>query len=67
MKSVSSTGIQRPSMIQVLIDLNDCLATEIAQGRNRKTDNHGYGHLTHSVEHDIAIGDTSFEMGPMAR
>ncbi|XP_021749963.1 putative leucine-rich repeat receptor-like serine/threonine-protein kinase At2g19230 isoform X2 [Chenopodium quinoa] len=62
MMCVSSTSIQRPSMNQVLSDLNDCLAIEMSRG-NREMDNHGYGYPTT----DIAIVDTSIEMGPTAR
>ncbi|XP_021765438.1 putative leucine-rich repeat receptor-like serine/threonine-protein kinase At2g19230 [Chenopodium quinoa] len=63
MMCVSSTAIQRPTMNQVLSDLNDCLAIEISQGKNREMDSHEYGYPTT----DIAIPDTSIEMGPTAR
>ncbi|XP_021765380.1 probable LRR receptor-like serine/threonine-protein kinase At1g05700 isoform X2 [Chenopodium quinoa] len=63
MMCVSSTAIQRPTMNQVLSDLIDCFAIEMSQGRNREMYNHEYGYLTT----DIAIADTSIEMGPTAR
>uniref|UniRef100_A0A803MM00 non-specific serine/threonine protein kinase n=1 Tax=Chenopodium quinoa TaxID=63459 RepID=A0A803MM00_CHEQI len=67
MMCVSSTAIQRPSMNQVLVDLNECLAIEMSSQEKQEMDNHEYSYPTIDFNHDMAIADTSIEMGPMAR
>ncbi|KAL2925025.1 hypothetical protein RDABS01_007670 [Bienertia sinuspersici] len=67
MLCVSTTGIHRPSMNEVVVDLNDCLAIEIARERTR-SGNHEYAyHSALNLNDDIAIIDSSIEMGPSAR
>ncbi|XP_021765439.1 probable LRR receptor-like serine/threonine-protein kinase At4g29180 [Chenopodium quinoa] len=63
MMCASSTSIQRPSMNQVLSDLNDCLAIEMSKGTYREMDNCGNDYSTTDIDHNIGIADTSIEMG----
>ncbi|KAL2936505.1 hypothetical protein RDABS01_034081 [Bienertia sinuspersici] len=66
MVCVSASGIQRPSMNQVLADLNDCLAIENGHETSRYIKKYE-SQPTPNINDDMAVADTSIEMGPSAR